>query len=178
MTPELKQFIIENKDLINKNTKESWEEIYKKTHQYLKGEFTEAILNAKINDPAMLLGYIPNDYLYNSDIINYKIPNNITTIGYSAFAHCTSLTSVEIGDGVTTIGTYAFLGCSSLTSVEIPDSVTTICDGAFRNCTNLTEIIYKGTKKDALIKLKVKNKKWRQGSTIKKIICIDGVIEL
>ena len=41
---------------------------------------------------------------------------------------------IIIGDSVTTIGYSAFRGCSSLTSVTIPNSVTTIGNSAFGLC--------------------------------------------
>ena len=51
-------------------------------------------------------------------LTKYTIPNSVPTIGYAAFAWCSSrLTSVTIPDSVTTIGCGAFEGCSSLTSV-------------------------------------------------------------
>jgi len=70
----------------------------------------------------------------------YVIPNSVTSIGYSAFKNCTSLTSVTIPDSVTSIGDYAFCNCTSLTSVTIPDSVTSIGYSAFRGCTSLTSV--------------------------------------
>lgn len=48
---------------------------------------------------------------------NTTIPNSVTTIGYTAFYACSSLTSVTIPSSVTTIGDYAFLVCSGLTDV-------------------------------------------------------------
>ena len=45
------------------------------------------------------------------------IPNSVTSIGFTAFANCSGLTSVTIGEGVTNIGQNAFGGCSKLTSV-------------------------------------------------------------
>jgi BspA type Leucine rich repeat region (6 copies) len=45
------------------------------------------------------------------------IPNSVTSIGYFAFDHCTSLTSVTIPNSVTYIGDYAFDSCTSLRSV-------------------------------------------------------------
>ena len=73
----------------------------------------------------------------------YTIPDSVTTIGYGAFAYCSSLTSVTIPDSVTTIGAWAFRGCSSLTSVTIPDSVTAIGIYAFYNCSSLTSVYCK-----------------------------------
>ncbi len=64
----------------------------------------------------------------------------VTSIGYSAFSDCTSLTSVEIPNSVTSIDNAAFFYCSSLTSVEIPNSVTNIGINAFANCSSLTRI--------------------------------------
>ena len=124
------------------------------------------------------MNYIPKYFLYNSNIKEFTIPDNVTSIGYNAFRSCSSLTSVVIGDGVKTIGDAAFFDCESLKHVTIGNNVTNIASSAFSGCTSLTEIIYLGTKKEALTKLKVKNKKWREGSNIKKIICTDGVIEL
>ena len=180
MSPELKQFIKENKDLINQNSKESWEEIYSKLDSFmLRGEFTEIILSADI-DPAKILGYIPNYYLCGSNIISYKNPNRVTSIGHSAFSNCYNLTSMVIGDSITSIEPYTFYSCRSLTSVEISNSVTSIGLQAFYNCSNLKEINFKGTKEQA-IQLGIGNrsrKKWRENSAIEKIVCSDGEINL
>ena len=62
------------------------------------------------------------------------IGDSVTTIGWSAFSYCRSLTSVTIPNSVTTIGWSTFDGCISLTSVTIPNSVTTIDDNAFFYC--------------------------------------------
>ena len=70
----------------------------------------------------------------------FKIPYNVTQIGYEAFWGCTSLTSIEIPYGVTEIGNEAFLDCISLTSIKIPYGVTEIIDYTFRGCSSLTSI--------------------------------------
>ena len=92
-----------------------------------------------------------------------SIPENITSIGASAFNGCTSLTecnilgrvpairsltfagcinltNINIPNGVTTIGLSAFSGCAGLEEVRIPDSVETIDPSAFYGCTRLTQI--------------------------------------
>ena len=73
-------------------------------------------------------------------LIEYTIPDSVTSIGEAAFLGCTSLTSVTIPDSVTSIGEEAFYNCGSLTSVTIPDSVTTIGDFAFDSCYSLTSV--------------------------------------
>ena len=70
----------------------------------------------------------------------YIIPDSVTTIGGSAFAHCDALTKIEIPDSVTIIGDYAFSNCDTLTMVEIPDSVNSIGDFVFSDCDSLTAI--------------------------------------
>ena len=69
------------------------------------------------------------------------IPNNVTTIGQSAFDECSGLTSLIIPNSVTTIEWGAFIGCSGLTSLIIPNSVTTIGTSAFSGCSGLTLIV-------------------------------------
>ena len=71
---------------------------------------------------------IPSQVTYNNTIYS------VTSIGKSAFYHCTSLTSVTIPNSVTSIGDYTFYDCSSLTSITIPNSVTSIGDLAFEDC--------------------------------------------
>ena len=70
----------------------------------------------------------------------YDIPNSVTSIGYSAFSGCTSLTSVTIPDSVISIGDSAFLKCTNLSNVTIPNSVTSIENSAFSGCSSLTSI--------------------------------------
>lgn len=249
ISEELKIFINENIKLIDENTKQSWEELYRKLDYEIKSEFTKTILDAGINDPAKILGYLPDCYLHKSNITSYEIPSDVTSIGgrafydcpnlknviipdsvtsigKQAFKYCGSLTSVVIPSSVTSIGEEAFYKCSSLTSIEIPDSVisigfyafydcrslteivipdsvtnigygvfsscinlnsviipsslTNIGDQVFRGCYNLKDIQFNGTKKQAIqCEIGDQDKKmWRRGSSIEKIICIDGEIKL
>jgi len=69
----------------------------------------------------------------------YTIPNGVRTIGHSAFAGATGLTSVTIPNSVRIIDWFAFFN-TGLTSVSIPGSVTVIEEQAFSNCDALTSI--------------------------------------
>ena len=71
---------------------------------------------------------------------SYKIPNNVTSISYSVFSYCSSLTNIIIPESVTSIESWAFQGCSSLTNITIPESVTSIGSWAFDGCSSLTSI--------------------------------------
>ena len=84
---------------------------------------------------------IPDYMCYGmSNLKSVTIPNSVTSIGALAFYECSGLTSVTIPNNVTSIGSYAFSGCSGLTSVTIPDSVTSIGSSAFSHCSGLTSV--------------------------------------
>ena len=72
---------------------------------------------------------------------NIIIPNDVTSIGYSAFSNSEVVTTVTMGDSVKTIGERAFYRCSELTEVTIGNSVTSIGDGAFFQCSSLGSVI-------------------------------------
>ena len=78
---------------------------------------------------------IPESVVYNAKTYS------VTSIGSSAFAGCSGLTSVNIPNSVTSIGKYAFNYCSGLASVTIPNSVTSIGNVAFDNCYGLKKVI-------------------------------------
>ena len=47
----------------------------------------------------------------------YTIPNGVTSIGYGAFSHSSSLTEITIPNSVISIENYAFLNCSRLQNI-------------------------------------------------------------
>jgi len=75
-----------------------------------------------------------------TSLTSVTIANSVNFIGLSAFASCTSLANVTIGNGVTLIAQSAFFSCTSLTSITIPNSVNFIGGGAFSSCTSLASV--------------------------------------
>ena len=65
---------------------------------------------------------------------------SVMSIGFGAFAGCSSLTSVTIPEGVTNIGEGAFCECSNLINLTIQGSVKNIGDSAFEDCSSLASI--------------------------------------
>ena len=112
---------------------------------------TQAFYNSKNVEHLILpntLITIGEEMFYQSDLRSVVIPTNVTTVGYSAFKRCSSLTTVtfEKESQLKTIGgDYyygAFSDCTALTSIEIPASVETIGNTAFSDCSKLTTITF------------------------------------
>lgn len=70
---------------------------------------------------------------YNCPITSITIPDSVTTIGATVFGECNSMKTVIIGNGITSIPRGAFNGCTALSSVTIGNHVTTIGNSAFYN---------------------------------------------
>ena len=70
---------------------------------------------------------------------NTVIPDDVTSIGKSAFFKCDSLMSITIPESVTSIDEHAFHGCG-ISFVIIPSNVDSIGDYAFNRCSKLATI--------------------------------------
>ncbi len=66
------------------------------------------------------------------------MPESLESIGYKAFAHCSSLTRIELPASLTRIRNGAFTSCSNVTRIDLSGctSLTSIGKYAFTNCTN------------------------------------------
>ena len=83
---------------------------------------------------------------YTGNASNLAIPSRIdgytvTEIGYGAFSHCESLTSITIPGSVIQILDEAFCYCTNVSSIVIPDSVVSISRFAFGYCKSLKSIV-------------------------------------
>ena len=110
------------------------------------------------------------------NLASVVIPDSVTSIEDGAFSWCRNLTNVVIPDSVTSIEDRAFSWCRNLTSAVIPDSVTSIGDSAFYYCEKLSSLRYNGKKNQwKTISL---GSDWKKNTSIRKIECTDGDINL
>ena len=68
------------------------------------------------------------------------VPDDVTAIGFEAFAHNETVTSVFLPDSVKIIGHYAFDFCKNMTQIRLPYSMKLILDAAFRSCRALANV--------------------------------------
>jgi hypothetical protein len=83
---------------------------------------------------------IPATAFYNTNIVDFDIPNSITSIGNWAFRD-TLLKQIFIPDSVVSLGTSCFTLCTSLTKVRLPSYLTAIPDSCFEHCFELYDIV-------------------------------------
>lgn len=136
ISKELQKFIEDNIDLIEKNTKTSWEEVYMIIHdpEYALhptdiGVFSDLMLNIDEN-PLKYLDYVPPYFLCGTKRTQIDIPEGIEIISTGAF-ESSSIMDVTIPETCKTIEERAFYECFSLEEIFIPDSVDEIMDSAF-----------------------------------------------
>ena len=103
-----------------------------------------ALKSVTINSNAILSkNYSSSNSLksfFGTQVTDYTIGNDVTSIGDWAFYSCNMLASVTIPNSVTSIGQYAFSSCTGLTNIDIPNSVTKIENFVFYYCLNLTSV--------------------------------------
>ena len=79
-------------------------------------------------------------FLNFANLSSFVFSDNITSIGFASFDHCTSLSSIHLPDGLLRIDNFAFNGCSSLADINIPNSIEYVGTAAFQGChLNLNE---------------------------------------
>lgn len=80
------------------------------------------------------------------NILTVTIGNNVTYIGYRAFAYSTVASAIIGGEydkniGGAEIGNWAFYGCPNLSSVVIGDNIFYVQRGAFQDCPSLSSVV-------------------------------------
>lgn len=114
-----------------------------------------------------------SSFRYNIYLKYIDIPNTVETVGNAAFFGCSNLEYATINSQ--RIESYAFSNNSNLKEVYIGENVEYIESYTFSNCGSLTEVNYLGT-----IEMwnKISKSGWNTSSSIIKVVCIDGDVQL
>ena len=152
-----KKYLITNLKIVGEVNGTDWKMIREMAGRDYRGDVTEGNLSVLDLSEAKIVeggdyyydddrGCTSNDkigysaFAYCSGLTSLNLPDGITEIGCAAFRGCSGLTSLTLPDGITEIGRAAFLGCSGLTSLNLPVGITSIGSGAFRGCNGLTSL--------------------------------------
>lgn len=114
------------------------------------GEFTKFLYNALNVDPLNNLNEVPDFFLTQTDLIEVKIPNHITTINDYAYAFTENLKKVILPSNLEVIGISSFINCYALEEITLPKTLKEIASRAFEHCIDLDKINYEGTFEDFL----------------------------
>lgn len=102
----------------------------------IKGEgITVTFGSGVTNIPASIFA----SYAYPAKIVNVVFPDNLISIGESAFYGCAELGEINLPQSLQSIGGGAFGYCSSIKSVTLGDNIRTLGAGVFHYCTSLVE---------------------------------------
>ena len=139
------EFINKNEKLIDAN---QWNTVYDNAqidifNNYEIGEFTVHLIEADI-DPLEYMNRIPGAYLCSTFTYEFRIPDNIESIGPYAFAN-TDIKEITIPKSVYDINNYAFSECDSLEVVNIQSGLKLLYSGVFSSCYNLKQINFPAT---------------------------------
>lgn len=141
----LKDFLWENRDLLNNN---DFTELYERAGNdvdIMAGELTNALYTAGIH-PLVYMDHIPESFLENITLHkrSFTLPDNITEIERSAFSNC-NIKEIKISENskLKFIDEFAF-AWSSLSEIYLPKSISAIRYKAFHDVDNL-HVIYEGS---------------------------------
>ena len=79
-------------------------------------------------------------FAHNHHLVNITLPDEVTALGGSAFYGCTNLEEVRLSPNLGVLAGWVFGNCEHLHSVTIPEGVTYLGIRLFSGCTSLTNV--------------------------------------
>lgn len=87
----------------------------------------------------MSIIYFPVDSIKE---VTYEFPEQVTSIGESAFSGCNHIETLKFPKYLSSIGDYAFSGCSALKEIHLPKYLNELGPSAFYGCNAIDKIYY------------------------------------
>ncbi len=75
-----------------------------------------------------------------TNLASINLPEKIDRLSSGLFKNCKSLPNMEIPSRIGMIGSYTFAGCEGMTEINIPSGIVRLYDGVADGCTNLQKI--------------------------------------
>lgn len=98
------------------------------------------------NGEKYIVAAIGNKAFVRSKVTDVQIPDNVTSIGDSAFYFSEELENITLPQKLTKISRCAFAG-TSITAIAVPEGVTELGNGAFQSCLRLHTVFLPSTLK-------------------------------
>ncbi len=146
MQSAIKNFLEENRELIQNPTKDNLEKLIDRAARYdsplkdIVGQMTDILEEVAQIDVVSIFGYIPSCYKRGSLRSSYIIPSDASSIQNYAISNCPNLTSISIPSSIKRVSSGAFSNCKKLISIEIDEGVSLIDMFAFSDCPALKEV--------------------------------------
>jgi hypothetical protein len=129
-----------------------------------------------LNETATIIGFEAFSECIRLKNVHFSQNNKISEIENEAFYHCVSLEEINLPTNLNCINSNTFAFCHKLKRVVLPSTMQWLDDRLFWECDNLTNVNYKGTM-STWNNYVGKSSNWLEGSNVKEIICMDGIIE-
>ena len=94
------------------------------------------------NGRSLKVTKVDDEAFKNTDLLSIILPQDLLSIGRSAFEGCKSIKEIIFPTSVQWIEKSAFKGCIGLTSLTLPDNLLSINDSVFWGCTGLRSIVF------------------------------------
>ena len=107
---------------------------------YRQGAFHGCTNLEKVHLPNSLRVIDGSAFAECTSLTTISLPQSLKRLGRAAFGNCKGLRNVFLNNGLEEIFSYCFSGCSVLEEIQIPDSVNICGLGIFQNCTDLKNV--------------------------------------
>lgn len=186
-----------HKDKLNSGDIQSFLDVY--VDKLWRGRVSKILAEGGIDIFPKQENYICENCLEGNDLIEIEVPPHIEIIGSYCFAYSmlqkisfapgselrilgfgslqgTNIKEIYLPKEFQHLDGLVFDDCRELSIVRIPNTLQSIGSEVFKNCYKLENLFYEGRTED--FNQIYKDKNWLNGSSIKRINCLNGIISV